>query len=148
MVLFILLAIISLGFYVNAVVTLDQATSQGVRAMALGDTLGCPGDSAQTQLQSGQSATVYGVVDDTINADRPFLSTAGLTGPLPVVTWAAFIGNQTNPQQNNAELTVAYAYHPVIPLPGVLPSTVWITDTVQMMVQTPPPSNAVTTSPL
>ena len=141
LVLFIL-GIISYGLYINAVDTVQQAVRLGVRSAALGDTMGCPGDSAETELGDGQPATVYGVVDDQLNNNKALSPTSGST-PLPVVTYAAVIGNQSNSQENDILMTVAYAYHPVIPIPGLLPSTVEIAETYQMMVETAPASDAV-----
>ena len=142
LVLFIF-GIISYGLYVNAVDTVQQAARLGVRAAALGDTMGCPGDSAETELGNGQPATVYGVVDDQLNNNKALSPTSG-GNPLPVISYAAMIGNQSNSQANDILMTVAYAYHPVIPIPGLLPSTVEIAETYQMMVETAPASNAIT----
>ncbi len=144
LVLFIL-GIVSYGLYINAVDTVQQAVRLGARSAALGDTLGCPGDSAETELGQGKPATVYGVVDDQLNNNKALSPTSGGT-PLPVVSYAAVIGNQSNAQQNDILMTVAYAYHPVIPIPGLLPGTVEIAETYQMMVETPAPSNALTTT--
>lgn len=138
-----LFAIISYGLYINAVDTVQQAVRLGVRSAAIGDTLGCPGDSAEAQLSSGLAPTVYGVVDNQLNND-PALSPGTGAGALPVVSYAVVVGNQTNSQQNDILMTVAYPYHPVIPIPGLLPGTTEIAETYQMMVQTAQPSGATT----
>ncbi len=140
--LVLLLGIISYGLYINAVDTVQQATRLGVRAATIGSSLGCPGDSAQTQLSHGKSVTVYGIVDDQLKANR------WLAGSVPStpITYAVVIGNQSDFQDNEVLLTVRVPYHPVVPIPKLLPSTVEITDTYEMLVQNSQASNAITTS--
>ncbi|PSR28692.1 MAG: hypothetical protein C7B43_09775 [Sulfobacillus benefaciens] len=144
LVLLLLFAIVSYGLYINAVDTIQQAVRVGARTAAIGDTLGCPGDSAATQLSQGHHPTVYGAVDDQLNHDKPWLSTGSGSTAIPVISYAAIIGNDANPQQNNVIVTVAYSYHPVIPIPGLLPNPVEVAQTYQMMVETPQPSNGTT----
>ncbi|MCY0880328.1 MAG: pilus assembly protein [Firmicutes bacterium] len=136
------LAIISYGLYINAVATVQEAARVGARAAAIGDTLGCPGDSANAELAAGDPPTVYGMVDDEINNDRPWLQANGQS----LITFAALVGNQTNPQNNNVMVTIVYPYHPLLPIPGLLPSALTIAQTYQMMVETPQPSNALSTT--
>ncbi|MCY0878475.1 MAG: pilus assembly protein [Firmicutes bacterium] len=136
------LAIVSYGLYINAVATVQEAARVGARAAAIGDTLGCPGDSADAELAAGNPPTVYGVVDDEINNDRPWLQANGQS----LIAFAAVVGNQANPQNNTVMVTVVYPYHPLLPIPGLLPSSVTIAQTYQMMVETPQPSNAVSTT--
>lgn len=143
-ILLILLGIISYGLYINAVDTIQQTARIGARSAAIGETLGYPGDSAQTQLSDGQSATVYGQVDDQINESRPWMTVGSSKNPLPVITYAAILGNNGNTQENDVEITIAYPYTPLVPLPGLLPSTIEITKTYQMMVETAQPTNGCT----
>ncbi|AEJ41232.1 hypothetical protein TPY_3074 [Sulfobacillus acidophilus TPY] len=89
---------------------------------------------------------MYGMVDDQINHDQPWLTTMMGSSPIPVISYAAIIGNQFNAQQNNILLTVAYPYRPVLPIPGLLPTQMEITETYQMMVETPQPPNGTTTT--
>ncbi len=146
LVLLLLFAIISYGLYINAVDTMQQAARVGARTAAIGDTLGCPGDSAAQELSQGHHPTVYGAVDDQINHDQPWLTTGSGQSAKRVVTYAALVGNASNPQQDNMIITVAYAYHPVIPIPGLLPNPVEIAQTYQMMVQTPQPPGGTQSS--
>jgi Flp pilus assembly protein TadG len=139
--LVLLLGIITYGLYINAVDTVQQAVRVGVRAASIGDTLGCPGDSAIAQLAAGDTPTVYGLVDDQINTNRWISQNADL----PVVSYAAIVGDNTDAEQNTVLMTVALAYHPVVPIPGLLPSTVEISQTYQMMVQNPQPADGLTT---
>ncbi|MCL4351169.1 MAG: pilus assembly protein [Firmicutes bacterium] len=147
-ILLILLGIISYGLYINAVDTIQQAARVGARSAAIGETFGCPGDSAQSQLNNNESATVYGQVDDQINESRPWMTVNGGTNPLPVISYAAILAQSSsqNPQESDVEITIAYPYAPLIPLPGLLPSTIEITKTYQMMVETPQPSSGTTAS--
>lgn len=140
-ILLILLGIISYGLYINAVDTIQQAARIGARSAAIGETFGCPGDSAQTQLNNNQPATVYGQVDDQINGSRPWMTIA-TTNPLPVISYAAILAQSSsqNPLESDVEITIAYPYSPLIPLPGLLPNTIEITKTYQMMVETAQPS--------
>lgn len=140
--LILLLGIISYGLYINAVDTVQEAVRLGVRGASIGDTMGCPGDSAAKALASGNQATVYGVVDDQLNGNRWLSSDMIPTS----ISYAAIVGNQSDSLQNNVMITVAVPYHPVIPIPGLLPAHMEIAQTYEMMVQNPQPSNAVTTS--
>ncbi len=142
----LVLSLISYGLYINAVTTIQQAVRVGARTAAIGDTLGCPGNSALQELSQGHHPTVYGMVDDQINHDQPWLTTTAGSTAKPVITYAAIIGNSTNVQQQNVLLTVAYPYQPLIPLPGLLPAHLVIAQTYQMMVETAPPSHATTTT--
>lgn len=139
--LILILGIISYGLYINAVDTVQQATRLGVRAATIGSTLGCPGDSASEELASGHPATVYGIVNDQLKGNRWLSHDVGSTP----ITYAAVIGSQVNSQQNEVLLTVSVPYHPVVPIPTLLPSTIEISDTYQMMVQNSQASNATTT---
>lgn len=134
----LLLGVVSYGLYINAVDTVQQSVRLGVRSASIGDTMGCPGDSAASQLAAGNTPTVYGVVDDQLNGNR-WLSSEHITTP---ITYAAVLGNQSNGQQNDVVVTVAVPYHPVVPIPRLLPSTVEIAQTYEMMVQNAEPSNA------
>jgi len=139
LVLLLIFGIISYGLYINAADTIQQAARVGARTATIGDTLGCPGDSAETQLANGQSPTVYGIVDNQINNDSPWLTSGSGTSAKPLITYAAVIGNPSNAQENDILVTVAYPYHPILPIPGLLPSEIEIAQTYQMMVQTMPP---------
>jgi len=136
--LLVVFAIISFGLYINAVTTVQQAVRIGTRAAAIGDPLGCPGDSANAQEQAGNPPTVYGIVDDQINSDTPWMSAGSGSSAKDLISFAAVIGDQTNPQQNEVMVTVVYRYNPLIPIPGLLPSSVMIHATYQMLVEVPP----------
>jgi Flp pilus assembly protein TadG len=133
----VLFGIISFGLYINAINTVEQAARDGARTAVIGDSMGCPGDSATAQLAEGSQPTVYGAVDSQINNDNPWLTTNSSTGPKPVISYAAVVGNETNPQQTEVVITVAYPYKPLLPIPGILPGSVVIASTYQMMVQVP-----------
>lgn len=142
--LVLILGVVSYGLYINAVDTVQQSARLAVRVASIGDTLGCPGDSAAAQLASGSNPTVYGVVDDQISANRWL---AGDKTNTPIA-WAGIIGTQADSQQNNVMITVALAYHPVVPIPGLLPSTIEISQTYEMMVQNGQPvGGTVSTMP-
>ncbi len=98
--------------------------------VAIGNTLGCPGDSAK-ELAAGTTPTAYGAVDDQLNSNHPWLTTGTGSQAKPVITYAAIIGSDTNPQQHDVVMTVVYAYHPLIPIPGLLSSTVQIAQIYQ-----------------
>jgi Flp pilus assembly protein TadG len=140
--LILLLGIVSYGLYINAVDTVQQSVRLAVRAASIGDTMGCPGDSAAAQLAAGKNPTVYGVVDDQIQTNR-WLAGQNTTTP---VSYAAIIGLQDDSQQNNVMITVSLPYHPVVPIPGLLPSTIQISQTYEMLVQSPQNSGATTGS--
>ena len=146
LVLLLLFGIVSYGLYINAVATIQQAVRVGSRTAAIGDTLGCPGDSAATEVAQGHHATVYGAVDDQINHDKPWLNTGSGSQARPVISYAAILGTSTNPQQNYVIITVAYLYHPLIAIPALMPNPIEIAQTYQMMVQTPQPSNGTTST--
>ncbi|PSR23933.1 MAG: hypothetical protein C7B45_01210 [Sulfobacillus acidophilus] len=141
--LLLLLGIITYGLYINAVDTVQQAARVGVRAASIGDSLGCPGDSATSQLAAGDSPTVYGLVDDQLDTNK-WLNLEN--SDVPVVSYAAIVGNESNTEQDTVLMTVALTYHPMVPIPGLLPSTVEIAQTYQMMVQNAQPSDGLTTS--
>ena len=144
--LVLILGIISFGLYLNAANTLQQAARTGAHAAALGAPFGCPGDSAQAALSQGQTPTVYGWVDDALNADRPWLSAGSASQPTPAVSYAALAGSSASPPGPTVILTVALAYHPLIPLPGLLPATVELASTFRMLQQQPPPSGGTQTT--
>ena len=137
--LLLIVAIISYGLYINAVDTVQEAARLGVRAAAIGNTMGCPGDSALVQLTKGDAPTLYGVVDDQINGDHWLSPTAST-----LVSFAAQVGNQTDSQQNNLMVTVALPYHPLVPIPGLLSTSVEIAQTYEMMAENPQPSGGLT----
>lgn len=143
-ILLILFGIISLGLYANAANSIQETTREAARAAVIGDSLGCPGDSATAQEAAGKPPTVYGVVDSQVNSDGPWLSATGSSGALPLISYAAIIGDQTNPQENMVLVTVSYPYHPVLPIPGLLPSSLTLHTTYEMMVQVPQGSGATT----
>lgn len=140
--LLLIMGTISYGLYINAVDTVEQATRLGVRAATLGDTMGCPADSAEQELAQGSVPTVYGVVDDQLHGNRWI---AGDLNSTPI-SLATVIGSQSNGQQDTVLLTVAIPYHPLVPIPALLPATLEIAQTYEMMVQNPQPSNATTSS--
>lgn len=140
--LILVMGVISYGLYINAVDTVQQSVRLAVRAASIGDTMGCPGNSAVIQLAAGQNPTVYGVVDDQITTNQ-WLASEHTATP---ITFAAVVGNQSTATQNTVMVTVALAYHPVVPLPGLLPATVEIAQTYEMLVQNNQPANATTTT--
>ena len=150
--------IISFVLYINANVTVQEAARIGARTLALGNQLGCPGDSAALQEQTLQQnpngtspVTVYGVVDDQIN-DGFMMSPNSSSGTaVPFLTWDAQgtyntaweYPDSNNTQQLYATVEVFYPYHPIIPIPGLLPSTIILHQTYSMMVQTPQAPSAL-----
>ena len=173
----LIFGIISYGLYINANVTVQEAARIGARTLALGNALGCPGDSAELQAAAAQSAssaspspssspspgpatpssvTVYGVVDDQIangfgmsvnnSSDKAIAvltynagtNSSGATTSEPNTVWE--YTNTSDPSESYAVVEVFYPYHPIIAIPGLLPSTIMLHQTYSMMVQTPQPS--------
>ncbi len=149
--LLLLLGIISYGLYINADVTVQQAARIGARSAALGNALGCPGDSANEQQLKGNPLTIYGLVDDQINlgfnmsvmqngSAYPVLTIPGSSPPSSSVIETI---DPQDPAEEYVTVTVNYPYHPVIPLPGLLPAHLLLHQSYTMMVQTPEPANAL-----
>ena len=143
--LLLLIGIITYGLYIAAAATVQQAARVGARSAAIGETLGCPGQSAQTQIANGDTPTVYGEVDDQLNHDQPWLSTHTKGSPLPVISFAAQAPQSSTSANSNMWITVAYAYHPLVPAPG-LPDPTEIFTTYQVMVQTAQPSDGLSST--
>lgn len=132
------LGIISYGLYINANLTVEQAARVGTRAAAIGDRPGCPGDSAAAEQSQNLPITIYGVVDDQIN--NGFGLSAGhqtLLTPAPTETQ-----NQSNPSESIVTVSVSLPYRPILPIPGLLPSQVTLTQVDTMMVQVAQPTNS------
>lgn len=135
---FLLLGIITYGLYINANITVEQAARVGARAALIGYPIGCPGDAAD-------SPTVYGQVDAQINQGFGLsdLNSAGtprnLLDPAPTTVTGA---NQ------DITVTIKYLYHPIIPLPGLLPSALTLqqADTVLSQAAYPPSQASCTTT--
>ncbi len=139
--LLLLFAIISLGLYINAQVTLQQAARIGARDAAIGQNLGCPGDT----LSGATTPTLYAVVDQQIGQGF------GLSDQVPGQpgTYRALLGAQpgqypqeSQPSSTNSNLSyvtvnVYYKYQPIIAIPGLLPSTMYLTQSYTMMMQDP-----------
>lgn len=159
----LIFGIISYGLYINANVTIQEAARIGARTLALGNQLGCPGDSAALQEQALESATtvgpspvtVYGVVDDQINDGFGMSVNSSSGQAVPFLTWDAQGTDNTvweYPDSNDsfqeyATVEVFYPYHPIVPIPGLLPSTIMLHQTYSMMVQTPQSPSALSSSP-
>lgn len=137
----LLLGIITFGLYLNANLTVEQAARIGARAGAIGDPLGCPGDSAK----AGQE-TIYGHVDDEINLglglSAPKSPAKTLLTPLPTMTV-----NPNDTVQDDVTVTVTYPYQPLIVIPGIMPGTVTLAQAYTMMVQNQPPPGSVVPGP-
>lgn len=149
--LLLLFAIISLGLYINAQVTLQQAARIGARDAAIGQSIGCPGDT----LSGSTSPTLYAVVDQQIGQGF------GMSDQVPGQpgTYRALLGPQypveTVPSTTNGNLSyvtvnVYYKYQPLIAIPGLLPSTMYLAQSYTMMMQDPAgtltPSGCTSTS--
>lgn len=171
----LIFGIISYGLYINANVTVQEAARIGARTLALGNPLGCPGDSAELQEAAAQSSssspspspspapatqspvTVYGVVDDQIangfgmsvnnSADKAYAvltfnagtnPSTGATTSEPNSVWE--YTNASDPTESYAVVEVFYPYHPIIAIPGLLPSSIMLHQTYSMMVQSPQPN--------
>jgi hypothetical protein len=78
-----------------------------------------------------------------IPLNRPFLLKWNTT-VAPNWVNVVLLRHQLQVGQNDVEITIAYPYAPLIPLPGLLPSTIEITKTYQMMVETAQPSGGTT----
>lgn len=170
----LIFGIISYGLYINANVTIQEAARIGARTLALGNQLGCPGDSAALQEQALQSSTspspsettepsaagpspvtVYGVVDDQINDGFGMSVNSSSGQAVPFLTWDAQGTDNTvweYPDSNDsfqkyATVEVFYPYHPIVPIPGLLPSTIMLHQTYSMMVQTPQSPSALSSPP-
>ena len=141
--LLLLFAIISLGLYINAQVTLQQAARIGARDAAIGQNIGCPGDT----LSSSHTPTLYGVVDQQIGQGF------GLSDQVPgqpgayralLGSTAAQYPQETETSTTNGSLAyvtvnVYYKYQPLIAIPGLLPSTMYLAQSYTMMMQANPP---------
>ncbi len=136
--LLLLFAIISLGLYINAQVTLQQAARIGARDAAIGQNIGCPGDT----LSGATTPTLYAVVDQQIGQGF------GLSDQVPGQpgTYRALLGPQypveTQPSPTDSSLSyvtvnVYYKYQPLIAIPGLLPSTMYLAQSYTMMMQDP-----------
>jgi Flp pilus assembly protein TadG len=145
--LFLLLfGIISFGLYINAQVTLQQAARIAARDAAIGQNIGCPGDSLNPNSPNYQSTpTLYAVVDQQINQGF------GMSDLVPgeTNTYRALLGttpsqypqetqpSSTNPDLSYVTVNVYYRYQPLIAIPGLLPSTVYLEQSYTMMMQDP-----------
>ena len=138
----ILFGIIAYGLYINAANTVSAAARVGARSAVIGETFGCPGNSAAAALATGQSPTVYGEVDDQL-AHGGLPVHPGSGAPLPVISYGAVLTNSGNTAQDNVEITIAYPYHPPFTAFGLLSSTIMIAQTYQMMVQTAQPAGGL-----
>lgn len=136
--LLLLTGIISYGLYINAVVSIQQSARVGAREASLGTAVGCPGDSAKYQVSVlNQDATVYGVVDDQINQSVG-LSTGSPPNAIPVLTpQPNYVTDSSQPNGADSFVTVSVTmpYHPVVPVPGLLPTSMQITQTYSMMME-------------
>lgn len=155
LVLLLLLAIISYGLFINADLTIQEAARIGARSAALGNSLGCPGNSATKEQQQGQALTIYGLVDDQINqgfamsiiqggSPYPVLSKPGTTPSSNAVIEST---DPQDPAQEYVTVTVSYPYRPVVPLPGLLPAHLMLQQSYTMMVETPEPASALVPGP-
>ncbi|WDL99479.1 pilus assembly protein [Alicyclobacillus sp. ALC3] len=142
--LLLVLGIVSFGLYINADVTIQQAARIGARAASIGATLGCPGDSAKAQIQSGSSATVYGVVDDQINQGVGLSTGSGSSAKQVLTPTPTIVTNPNGTAGANSivTVTVAMTYNPIVPIPGLLPPSMTIKQAYSMLVEDPQPSNA------
>ena len=131
-----LLGIVTFGLTLNAQNTIQQAVRVGTRAAALGEPLGCPGD-----LIAGNSGTVYGWVDSQLAGDAPWLVITAAGHPIPVITYAAAAQDSGSVPQTTVWMTVMVHYHPLLPIPGLLPATLSLAATYQMIQAQPPPVN-------
>ncbi|MCY0863663.1 MAG: pilus assembly protein [Sulfobacillus sp.] len=147
----VLLGIITYGLYINANVTLQQAARIGARAAAIGDSLGCPGDEASQESQNGTPLTIYGVVDQQINQgmgmsiDQPGTNTPiAVLNPPPTET-----SDGSSSANSYVTVTVTYPYHPILPIPGLLPASINLVQSYTMMVEVPQnPANLSTSGQL
>ena len=148
--LLLLLAIITYGLYINASVTLQEAARIGARAAAIGDSLGCPGDEASQESQAGLPLTIYGVVDQQINQGMGMsVNPPGSSGPLAVLTPAPTEYTSQNTLNSYVTVTVTYPYHPILPIPGLLPASINLVQSYTMMVEVPQnPANLSTSGQL
>ncbi|CAB1127885.1 conserved protein of unknown function [Candidatus Hydrogenisulfobacillus filiaventi] len=130
----LLVAIISLGLTFNAELTLTQAARAAARAAALGYPLGQPGD---VNPPASGCATIYGAADVVI-VEGLGLTMADLSIPAAYVEGSTAGGSPVPP---DAQVTVVlqYAYRPLLPIPGVLPASLLLSQTYTMMAQDPVP---------
>lgn len=141
----LLLGIISFGLYINANITVEQAARVGARAAAIGLAMGCPGDSALAQTASTpqQPLTIYGMVDDQINRgvglSAPASPGKALLAPAPELKVQT-----ADSTEDVVTVAVHYAYQPLLPIPGILPSTMSLDQSYSLMVQVPPAAGALT----
>jgi Flp pilus assembly protein TadG len=142
--LLLMFGIISLGLYINAQVTLQQAARIAARDAAIGLNLGCPGDSLTAGSPNYVSTpTLYAVVDQQIGQGFGMSDTV----PGQPNVYRAFLGSTasqypqvTQPSSTDSQLSyvtvnVYYAYQPVIAIPGILPPTMYLEQSYTMMMQ-------------
>jgi len=129
----ILLGIIAYGMYINANLTVQQAARIGARSALIGNPVGCPGDASNAY-------TVYGQVDGQIaqGFGLSYRNHSGtprvLLDPSPTTVSGA---NQ------DITVTVRYLYHPIIPIPGLLPSVMTLSQSYTLLSQGAyPPSSS------
>lgn len=123
----LLLGIISLGFYINAYLTLAQATRIAVREASLGYATGLSGTTCP---QPGSSGTICNALSGQV-ALGAGMSAANLS----YVCVASAAGSGTT--LGTVEVAITYDYVPVVPLPGVGKSIV-MNQTYTMVQETAP----------
>lgn len=123
---------ISLGFYLNAYLTVAQATRVGVRQAAVGYPSGL---SSGTCLQSAASGTICNAIDSQISLG------AGMS-PANLSSVCIFATSGSNGQLGTVEVAVDYRYTPVIPLP-FLADPMQLTQTYTMVQEELPPPDQV-----
>lgn len=146
--LLLMFAIISLGLYINAQVTLQQAARVAARDAAIGQSIGCPGDSLTVGSPHYVSTpTLYAILDQQIG--QGFGMSDAVPGQPSV--YRAMLGSttaqypqetqpsSTNPQLSYVTVNVYYAYQPVIAIPGLLPSTMYLEQSYTMMMESSTP---------
>ncbi len=145
----LLLGIISYGMYINANVTIEQAARVGARAAAIGDSVGCPGDSASSQLSSNppEPETIYGMVDNQINQGFGLSAPASNDSPQSFLTPPPEqYSSSSAPSEDFIQVNIAYPYTPIIPIPGLLPAKLTIAQSYSMMVQVAQNSSNLSTA--
>lgn len=127
----LLLGIVSVSFYLNAYLTVAQATRVGVRTASLGYPSGIT--SSGTCPSPGTSGTICAVVDQQLalgaGMSAENLSSICVTAP----------GTQSSSNLPVVELSLAYIYTPILPVP-YLGDPMKLQQTYTMVQETSPPS--------
>ena len=140
----VIVGIISYGLYINANTTVQQAAEIGARTASIGDYAWVPWRQRETAVERGWHPDRIRRRRRSVEPRRRHGTEQGCSSASPAPT---IVQSSSSPSAANSmvTVTVTVTYHPVVPFPGLLPSTTTLQQSYSMMMQTLPPSNG--TSP-